>query len=333
MNNNSDVLFTIGNHDYRNIILKKSTDRSAFKFKHTTSLIYFDQEKNNPNTKMYDIFNLFYSISPYLLLVLKYNNVNEFMCTHAGFLRNNALTDLVYNDDIVSNVHKLIDFQNKLNNTQNFDTFDGVNLSADINYIQLMDGLETKDYINIECDKTHLTEMKNTTIVIGHCPTNIETITRINKLEHARMQPAYDTCSKNTADSVLNGCVVADCFNNDKPQLIFVDTAMSHAFRDIDETVLILFINEYQNLIKTMGIASTSTYYKPLIIQEIVMTELQNTDHGKQLLANMSIIIDKKLTHNLGDIIRNFYANVLVLYGKKEKILTKKFKFAGKLHK
>ena len=91
---NSEVLFTLGDHDYFNIIYNKGQGTNITgvyytnqytQYKH--SLKYFVDGKNT--TYMYDIFAKFYDLSPYILLMLNNGNdashTTEFKCIHAGF--------------------------------------------------------------------------------------------------------------------------------------------------------------------------------------------------------------------------------------------------------
>ena len=243
MTQGSYVLFTMGNHDFNNIILKKGKDLSYFKYKHPTSITYFNQ-KDTPEdvtTIMYDIFYNFYSISPYILLILKNGKEDEFICTHAGFLS----TSISDNGQELykSNLTDLIKYQERINTIGITNTFDN---NVDGVY-KIQDGLNSRVYENIKCNDTHLIhEHANKTIVVGHCPTDLEE-SRIHKLEDKYFQPDYNNCS---SFSNKKGCVVADCFinNNGKPQLIFVDCSMSHAMRKKQDAQQQQIIQQIRNI-------------------------------------------------------------------------------------
>ena len=241
--NKSDVLFTLGNHDYVSIIRNQSlTSKDYFDYKHATSLTYFNQKKEDKSSTMFDIFYLFYSISPYLLLVLKNGKDNEFMCTHAGFITGDRKAD---DKDILG---PLLKIQNDINSnslltiikTSDFKTGTYVSEHGEDDIISLLDVLETRKYETIKCNDKHIRD-NNVTYVVGHCPTN-HIKSRFSNLEHDYKQPSYVGCSKQSENTQpydnleSSGCIIADCFNNKKPQLILVDTAMSHAFRMLEKS-------------------------------------------------------------------------------------------------
>jgi hypothetical protein len=217
----------MGNHDFNNIILNKSKKPVYFIYKHLTSIIYFNQKGTlkDVTTIMYDIFYNFYSISPYILLILKNGKEDEFICTHACFLskRINEETGKHFYE---SNLTDLIKYQESMNENGIINTFENDEVSG----FKIQDGLDSRAYQDIKCNDTHLIhEHANKTIVVGHCPTDLEE-SRIHKLEDKYFQPDYNNCSPFSNNK---GCVVADCFinNNGKPQLIFVDCSMSNAMR------------------------------------------------------------------------------------------------------
>ena len=287
---NSDVLFTLGNHDYLSIILCNIDNKTYFKYKHPTSITYFTQTHKKSKT-MFEIFNLFYSISPYLLLVLKNDTVNEFICTHAGFITRKN------NDTLL----KLIEIQMKIN--RNELTLEKISVVPDINVsdtskdgdpITLFNVLETRDYVNIKCDETHIKD-NNVTYVVGHCPTSDSYISRFNHFEDDYKQPNYAGCSKKT-DDLMSGCVIADCFYNKKPRLIFVDSAMSHAMRPLiveDEDIHI------QSPVATNAVTNNTNVERTKSIQETRNIEfllLEHTDSTAK--AKMWInLISRKLTN------------------------------------
>ena len=249
----SEVLFTIGNHDYNGIIFQNGARSELFEYRHNTSLNYFAGEQvfkttinveyatnGVINKKYYKTFSdallPFYELSPYFILFLKNDEQIEFKCIHAGF----------HNSTGNNNTDELITLQKEINKTgllvhaetnTNYLTL----LGADTNTINPNGGLWSRAYATIECNTLKANDTnENTTIVVGHCPTN-HTKSRIvvtkdiiakSTIEDTDKQPNYLNCNKSTDISKdSKGCVVADCFTNLIPKLIFVDTAMSEAFR------------------------------------------------------------------------------------------------------
>ena len=111
-------------------------------------------------------------------------------------------------------------------------------LGADTDTKNPNGGLWSRLYTKINCNvlKTNDTDA-NTTIVVGHCPTNHSTrfTTFSSLITDIKDQHNYIGCDTDASHAV-KGCVVADCFNNSIPKLIFVDTAMSVAFNKVSKT-------------------------------------------------------------------------------------------------
>ena len=298
INESSDVLFTLGNHDYVSIIRNKSkTSIDLFDYKHTTSLTYFNQKKEVKSQTMFDIFYLFYSVSPYLLLVLKNGEDIEFMCTHAGFITGDRKE---HDKDILE---PLLEIQKEINiktllTIINTGDKTGTNVSehAPQDIISLLDVLETRKYEKIKCDDKHIIDNHNVTYVVGHCPTN-HINSRFSNLEHDYKQPSYFGCSKQSESTEpydnleSSGCIIADCFNNKKPQLILVDTAMSHAFRFILEKAHEKF-NTNKSKTKSHNIEILKKIQKNRNIEFLLL------EHTGDIKAKMWInLISRKLTN------------------------------------
>jgi len=245
----SEVLFTLGNHDFANIILNnKDGDSILEAYRHSGDYFYVFKAKNITNpTIFYDVFNIFYEMSPYIMLLLENKNKDntEFKCIHASFNHSNteADTDAV---DKTKKLHILQEYINKNGLTNAFINAehttllgkDGKNL-AGLLWSRFYTNIDTQTDKLILCEKIIENDKdKNTTIVVGHCPTPI--YTRINNLEDTNpSQPSYDGCAR--LKGVFNkvsarGCVVADCFENGIPKILFVDTMMSQAFYQHDTT-------------------------------------------------------------------------------------------------
>ena len=235
----SEVLFTLGNHDFANIILNKDSSNILSKHRHSKDYFYLREKSGMYESSkiFYDVFINFYKMSPYIMLLLQNdNNVNsEFKCIHASFNHSNKDPDAYDNTD---SLNSLQEYLNKNGFTEEFTTTDTyMKLLGDS--ATLIGLLWSRFYINADCKKIKDNDAnKNTTIVVGHCPT--PDFKRINNLEVTHpAQPLYDGCAGLTSvvDNVsARGCVVADCFENGIPKILFVDTMMSQAFYPHDKT-------------------------------------------------------------------------------------------------
>lgn len=225
--NNSEILFTLGNHDYHHLFNKNSL------LKYSHSVDYFKNNKIDSIILFKQALIPFYSLSPYIMLNLKYNGTIEFSCIHTGFHN--------YKVDITKSIE---DIQNIINEggIEKLTTKD-INITALYTKINENDigGLWTRSYAE---DKIQCSDLStHPTIVVGHCPTQTEwEFNRIDKILTTNLanlpdesKPAhiinYDKCN----DS--HGCVVVDCYDtpDKRPKLIFVDTMMSDAFRNIED--------------------------------------------------------------------------------------------------
>ena len=236
---NSEVLFTIGNHDYDGVIFKKGTESNLYQYRHVSSIRYFDLNTNESNYSVKDAISAvllpFYEISPYFILFLKYDDKIEFKCIHAGFHDTKSNKN---NTDALETFQKTINETGLLVHAQTNTNYLTL-LGADTDTINPNGGLWSRAYATIECNTLKANDTnENTTIVVGHCPTNhtksrivTKNMYAISTIEDIDKQPNYLYCNKSTDISKdSKGCVVADCFTNLIPKLIFVDTAMSEAF-------------------------------------------------------------------------------------------------------
>jgi hypothetical protein len=233
----SEVLFTLGNHDFANIILNKDGKDILYGYRHSANYFYIYDDKQTyskiTNTSIYyNVFCQFYDISPYIMLLLVNDEKDnqEFKCIHASFNHRYSILD---NDDKTAKLLVLQENINKNGLTAEFTNATSTELLGTNN----IDGLlwsrfytSSKKKCKELFDDKEKTQI-NTTIVVGHCPTSSSS-TRINRLEDTKAQQSYDGCAgiQDVNDVSGSGCVVADCFNNGIPKLIFVDTMMSQAF-------------------------------------------------------------------------------------------------------
>jgi hypothetical protein len=228
---NSNIIFTIGNHDLHSILIKYPADSSNIlqSFVHPNAITYFSNNETRSR-----ILSQFYNLSPYLFLNL---NNNEIICVHGGLHnpppRNNYLENLIGIQDRINREGLHIINFNMFNNNELPDVVETTGYD-DNGRLNIRDGaLWTRFYANsadrdLVCTNVLATPYKF--IVVGHCLTNI--FTALGTIMNA--DRTYDRCETND-NNLTNGkgCVVIDTCRDAKlaPVLAFVDTALSQAFR------------------------------------------------------------------------------------------------------
>ena len=211
-NQNSDVLFTIGNHDYLTVI--QSTDDSYFHTKYVTDEVnkFFDKNgffsthiKNRKNA-----LRPFYTICPFYLLSFNNNENLEIACVHGGL--HNGTNDVTpalkrYQETIDSDI-------NNFNNAFPF------NMSGDMTPITARAHGKQNMCGTIASNPYKL-------IVVGHCITpDLYGYPRFKEIIDAD-PVSYAGCDGGTQAKPGNGCVLLDCMDHNGPKLAFVDIALS----------------------------------------------------------------------------------------------------------
>ena len=232
----SDVLFTIGNHDYHMILLDDDIiPRNTHH--HVNSRLFFTKKENRS-----PILFPFYKLSPYFLLEI---GDAEIACVHASLHSNedvSYLPDLlkIQAEILSSGLIKDKEYNNAVIETEQKENPDGYLWNRDY----------SKRGFSINREGGHckiIKEMQVKLVVVGHCPTpgrnsgSIRTIMKpsIKKglfmnTEIWKTPIKYNGCSTEFGDE-KKGCVVADCFDAvAAPHLVFVDIGMSQAFHDWD---------------------------------------------------------------------------------------------------
>ncbi len=223
---NSDVLFTIGNHDLHSVLAyvnEPSVGNYLGDYVHNTSKKYFI----NHQTRV-AILKLFYDLSPYLFLNL---NNNEIICVHGG-LHNPRDTEEINMDAVISIQNNInINGLSQLSHTY-FINNSLKQISSKDNVGRISNGiLWTRFYAssndrNLVCSTIKKTNYKF--IVVGHCPTS-----NFRPLEDIMNNDAkYNNCDRLNQTNG-KGCVIIDSCKdeNNIPVLAFVDSALSSAFR------------------------------------------------------------------------------------------------------
>ena len=230
----SEVLYTIGNHDHETIIRTDDLlpGRHMFDTYVTSETHNFFRDYTKPLVNDYSNMRLrkkvlinFYKLSPFYMLSFMNSGKKEMACVHAGF-------------HYKYNTGHLVDYTNDLERFQN-----DIDLMPFTEIPKLTDELasepegvmwtrsyaDTKDGI---CEDLKKIPDRYPLIIVGHCTTIGSESLRAREI--LLTKPGYENCDKGSdrTTTQYTGCVVADCYNDQKaPQLIFVDTALSAAFR------------------------------------------------------------------------------------------------------
>jgi hypothetical protein len=231
---NSEIIFTIGNHDFHSVIkitndnikLNKVT-KSFINNMTVQSLEYFNYGNLRYSSELALIKNKqkfllpFYNCSPYFFIIIKNNDVNEVILVHGGIHYSRRTNT----NSIINKLHEI---QTKVLKTNlNALNDDICNFFSDYNNSPLWTRFYAND-IN-SCDKLFESENDNNKlIIVGHCPTyNLQDSKFYNiKKMMDDDKSVYVDCNDK------GGCVTIGCFNksDNSPRLVFVDTAMSSAF-------------------------------------------------------------------------------------------------------
>jgi hypothetical protein len=227
----SEVLFTIGNHEYDSILRVKRRPSDYYKDYVTDEAKHFF---NDDNTIRSEALLPFLKTSPYYLLSFVTPKI-EVICVHGGLYSNDG--------GLIGKGRGGVDLFNSLLEGQK-DLDKGENKLDDTFNPFFEEALNTRIYNKPGgfCDKLvkdkwgppNLSDFLLT--IVGHCPTN----SNHRSLELIRSDAIYTGCDgRGGAYSV--GCVVVDCKGSKDgapdgaPKLAFVDTAMSHAFRPLSD--------------------------------------------------------------------------------------------------
>jgi len=223
----SDVLFTMGNHDFANILSENGNEKSLLNYSH--SVKYFNSGSTN---NLFVALNPFYELSPYIMLFLKNGTKDEFACIHAGFHR--KIDNNIKNyTQVLKQLQDGIEKSGLKHISQPTDEIKQQMLSLEKGADD--GGLWTRDYSSgaIECKELNT----DPTIVVGHCTTPAKNFKRLQSVLLGKSVTSppidYKDCDGGEG-SARKGCVIADCFDeaDKRPKLIFVDTMMSSCFYD-----------------------------------------------------------------------------------------------------
>lgn len=235
----SEVLFTIGNHEYDSILRVKRRASSYYKDYVTDEAKHFF---NDSNTIRSEALVPFLKTSPYYILSFSTSKI-EVICVHGG----------LYSDDggLIGRGRGGVDLFNSVFKAQT--KLDSGIDEVDDTFDPFFDeALNTRIYNKPGgfCDNLvkgpsgPMSEFLLT--IVGHCPTN----SNHRSLELIRSDTIYTGCD-GRGGAFPVGCVVVDCRHEDgAPKLAYVDTAMSNAFRpsaeenDIRPTQMLLLTHD-----------------------------------------------------------------------------------------
>jgi hypothetical protein len=208
--NNSNILFTIGNHELETVIANTTTLDAYI---HKEAIIFFKSINNRSI-----ILKHFYELNPYVFLVLKTLSMeNEVVILHGG-LHNDSGSQM--------NTVELTKLQNSINTG-------GLSILADYrknNFEEIYSGpLWTRFYAQHPKDSCNKPSDYALTVV-GHCPTSIFT-----ELSDILNTPNYFGCDVSNKNK-MKGCVILNCLENPSapglPRIALVDVSLSSAFTE-----------------------------------------------------------------------------------------------------
>jgi hypothetical protein len=195
---NSELRFTIGNHDYYSV------------FMHNHILLRYIHDKANElfMTKDYRSACLlpFYRCCPYICITIG----SELMFIHASY----------HDKTLTKPLNDILELQEKVDTTD-YDNIIDVIIEGFKGTV--IDGIDSRPYVrnpaSTVCEK--LKKSPYRLIVVGHCQTNVTNVDNIIKNEIEKDKT--NNCTK-------GGCVVLGCADIDGPRIAFVDISMSKAF-------------------------------------------------------------------------------------------------------
>jgi hypothetical protein len=206
----SDVLFTLGNHDFDGILINNTSFCEAYV--HDSAVKFFGSFENRRNALL-----PFYKNSPYFFITLENTkNKTEFVFVHASIHKDPGKQNKERNL-----IDSLKEFQKRLSLTQDFDVIkDQAHVGWFFEMIKHI--VWNREYSKKSCPL----EEKGPVVIVGHCITS--SLNLIDDFED------YSKCDHvgSVVNEEKNGCVSIKCrFHTDNyPHVILVDTASSQAF-------------------------------------------------------------------------------------------------------
>jgi len=211
---NSEVRFTIGNHDFTTVIMEAADPMHFYDtYVHAHAQSFFRTRANRRACLL-----PFYNCCPYVFLAVD----NEVACVHGG-LMNNSYEDLS---------PRLIAIQNELDAAGTFSVLDqeAIDYLAD-GQTPLWTRIYTAGPEHAICDTI---DNRYNMVVVGHCQMAIGTPNPASRSAgqmgaYTRSILASEPYTRHRCGG-LNGCVVTACVKANGPHLAFVDIGLSRAF-------------------------------------------------------------------------------------------------------
>ena len=221
LQNNSDIRFTIGNHDYHSVIKKDATDMPVFydSWVHQSAQDFFGTRENRRACLL-----PFYTCCPYFLLRVD----TELAFVHAGL-------HTAYEATTLNLANATYDIQEALDKSGNLDALtkedhELFSLFRTAGPASLTGGPLWTRFYSFADEATVCSKLGNPfkMVIVGHCRTDECNQTARGLLQTLSSSPRF------RADCAGGGCVMLGCDISGAPQVGFVDISMSSAFRDYD---------------------------------------------------------------------------------------------------
>jgi hypothetical protein len=265
----SEVLYTIGNHDYHTVI---SEDTRYDTYIHDTAKKFFTDNQtflfSKKTVSRKTALRPFYLANPFYIISFMNGTKKEMACVHGGF--QNTKTNFT---------GAIEAFQSTIDKNPSITYKNILQIPPELVEEGADGGIIWSRYYSEQtggvCD-TLGTDYPF--VVIGHCPTHQSN--RTVQLLKDNEGSKYEGCSISDPNEWENpaawdkvgskkrekgiGCVVTDCNTSDGPRLAFVDTAMSDAFRYptvAGELLKLNNTNRYAQFLKITHIPITSLRY------------------------------------------------------------------------
>ena len=224
----SDILFTFGNHDVDSVIINDEDLYSNMytKYVHPSAKIYYFgsiRGIDNMIRSRREALLPFYMACPLFFIQFQHDGKTEIVCVHAGIHNPRYEDQSSMLDKVQRTLYEGSDIQKAIRTV----------------YREKENVLWTRQYetdINTACEHMKTSPL----VIVGHCPTPLfdnDKKTPADKKkpfgisEKGYKSGIYQGCDYSSNGENLRGCVMIGCTHNNDPKLIFVDTASSQAFR------------------------------------------------------------------------------------------------------
>jgi hypothetical protein len=254
----SDVIYLFGNHDammlankntYTTIMDDNSQKDFYDNFMHETAKTFWKENKYNYYYQRKEILAEFYKVSPYILYNVHNKNGKKITFVHGGLVDHNIKYTFSYEEiEIYENYRKYYEKKNYqlINNIINNEITQEKRISLELfeyllnNDTDMKKGAYWTRSVNIQnnCDG-YTKDEKDTTFVVGHCPTTSGFVDENNGLkiidQKGNFKNTHNNCDhasnnlRKIEESKRYNCIHPRCFTGDNPNVIMIDIALSQA--------------------------------------------------------------------------------------------------------